>query len=231
MTLTLDNMSEFYSLPLETRNIFYAISGKGDWTAEEAFEHLVPETLQDDNREVLAWMNGDKERGWPDRDCSRIEAGGDYSVDNTIMEDMSANRSRGDADMTDQELEEIKRQNDLDAQEIEDFFDEPETLLDSAEEVADATLIGEGAEIASGFLEVTADFIAPVIGGAVAAKAVADRCETTKDKLGYGSMAAGGTVVFLCSPIGQAAIGGYLLYKVGKRGHRMWQRHQERKAR
>lgn len=226
-------MSDFYDLPLETRNIFYAIAGKGDWTAEEAFEHLVPETLQDDNREVLAWMNGDEARGWPDRDCSRIEAGGDYSVDNTIMEDMSANRSRGDADMTPEELEEIKQQNELDAGEIEEYFSDLDaaSVIGDVQDVADVALLAEAGEIAAGFMEFAVDFAAPVIGGGVAAKLAADRCETTKDKIGWGSLAGGGTMLALMTPPGQFAIGGYLLYKVGKRGHRIWKRRQARMGR
>ena len=247
-------MSNFAQLSTEAKSIFNSLARKGEWTAEEAFEHLVPEQLQDDSQKVLVWMNGGEitvtrtigDRGaagggytetetivMPDRDCSRIKAGGDYSVDNTIMEDMSANRARGAVDITDEELADIVASNEAEASLIDmgDIEDLLPTAAENLEEVADMAALGEAAEVASGFLDFAVDAIAPVAGGVWAAKVVADRCETVEDKVGWGSLAGGGTVLALLTPPGQVAIGGYLLYKVGKRGHAMWQRHQARKSR
>ena len=112
----------FDELPQDIKDEFYYAGRKGEWTMEEAYEHLVPEHLRDNPDEIRAWMNGDTittevwvpERGraggqWeqveievPDKDISRIisgKNGGEYSTENTIMEDMSANRSRGAANM------------------------------------------------------------------------------------------------------------------------------------
>jgi hypothetical protein len=230
--------------------MFQSLANKGDWTAQEAFDHLVPESLQGDPQHVTVWMNGGEitttewvpargraggsyeevTRELPDRDCSRIEAGGEYSVENTIMEDMSDNRARQAADITPDELEEIKQTNAMQAEWIEEMLDieDPHTVLEDLEEVADVALLGEAAEIASGFLEVACDFLAPVAGGVWAGKTVADRCKTTADKVGYGSMATGGTIAVLMTPPGQLAIGGYLLYRVGKRGHAFWKKRQAR---
>ena len=237
----------------EVKSIFQSLANKGDWTAQEAFEHLVPDSLQADPQHVEVWMNGGviettewiPARGMmggryetvthelPDRDCSRIEAGGEYSVENTIMEDMSPNRSRGDVDITPEELEDIKELNEAHTTWIENMIEleDTATIAEDLEEVADAALIGEAAEIASGFLEFSLDCIAPVAGGVWAAKCVSDRMTSTQDKVGWGSIAGGSTVAVLLTPPGQLAIGGFLLYKVGTRAHGMWKRHQARTSR
>jgi len=236
----------------EVKSMFQSLANKGDWTAQEAFDHLVPESLQGDPQHVTVWMNGGEitttewvpargraggsyeevTRELPDRDCSRIEAGGEYSVENTIMEDMSDNRARQAADITPDELEEIKQTNAIEAEWIEEMLDiqDSQTVLEDLQDVADVTILGEAAEIAAGFLEVACDVVAPVAGGVWAGKTVADRCETTADKVGWGSMATGGTIAVLCTPPGQLAIGGYLLYRVGQRGHAFWKKRQARKA-
>ena len=235
------------------KSIFQSLANKGDWTAQEAFEHLVPNSLQADPQHVEVWMNGGviettewiPARGMiggryetvthelPDRDCSRIEAGGEYSVENTIMEDMSPNRSRGDVDITPEELEDIKELNEAHTTWIENMIEleDTHTVMEDLQDVADVTLMGEAAEIASGFLEVACDVIAPIAGGAWAAKAVADRQKTTADKVGWGSIAGGSTVAVLLTPPGQLAIGGYLLFRVGQKGHAFWKKRQARTSR
>jgi len=113
------------ALPTPIKQKFYDISQKGDWTATEAYDHLVPDTLKDNPDEVQAWMDGDPSLGINDKDVSRIESGengGEYSVDNTVMEDMSVNRSRGSDNMTETEYATTVEQNATDVQTIETSF-------------------------------------------------------------------------------------------------------------
>ena len=45
------------ALPIDVKGKFYNIAAKGDWTPQEAYDHLVPDTLKDNPDEVLAWMD------------------------------------------------------------------------------------------------------------------------------------------------------------------------------
>ena len=121
---------QFANLEPHVQDKFIDIAGKDPEgrTAAEWFEHLVPEPLQDSSAETEVFMDGgtvtqevwvyDQGRGGghyetvehqiDDRDVSRIESGhngGEYTHDNTIMEDSSINRSRGADDMTNAEYE------------------------------------------------------------------------------------------------------------------------------
>ncbi len=141
------------ALPTAVKEKFYNIASKGDWTATEAYDHLVPDILKDEPQEVATWMDGGEVTitDWnqqtkmyeettyevPDRDVSRIvsgENGGEYSVENTIMEDMSVNRARGAANMTDTEYAAAVEQNATDIDIIENAFEgAAEATYESAE--------------------------------------------------------------------------------------------------
>lgn len=142
-------------LPTPVKQKFYDISQKGDWTAHEAYDHLVPDHLKDNPDEVSAWMDGDPALGINDKDVSRIESGengGDYSVDNTVMEDMSVNRSRGADNMTDAEFTATTEANSVDADLIETSF---ESASEASFEVVSNTEI---------LAETGTDFVADVLG-------------------------------------------------------------------
>ena len=153
MTINLN----FANLETHVQDKFIAVARKDPEgrTAAEWFEHLVPENLQDSSYETEVFMDGgtvtreewvyDQGRGSGhyetveydigDRDVSRIESGhngGDYTHDNTIMEDSSVNRSRGAEDMTDSEFDVAVDANAADA-----------TLIDGSSEVIEASNIGE----------------------------------------------------------------------------------------
>ena len=130
------------ALPTAVKEKFYNIASKGDWSATEAYDHLVPDTLKDNPQEVVAWMDGDPSLDIPDRDVSRIisgENGGEYSVENTIMEDMSVNRARGAADMTDFEFDATVEQNAVDIDIIEAAYDGSTEAVTQVAEVATET--------------------------------------------------------------------------------------------
>jgi hypothetical protein len=218
---------DFDDLPDDVKQKFYDIAAKGDWTAEEAYEHLVPESLRDNPEEIRAWMDGNPDIDVPDRDVSREvsgQNGGEYSTSNTAMEDSSVNRARGGRNMTEEEKAERDQQNAEDAQTIDDHYTEDEvtSISEAIDDVAEATLVTavlEGA--AATAIDFSMDVAAPVVGAGFATKYVVERCKTTKDKVGYGSLTAGGGVALLASPVGQGCIGLWIAYKLSRRAYRM----------
>ena len=167
--------SYWYALPNTVKTQFRNIANKGEWTAQEAFDHLVPDGLKDNPQEVVTFMDGGTvtQEVWvydqgtasghyeevtyelPDRDVSRIQSGangGEYSAENTVMEDMSVNRARGSADMTEVEDQATVEANAVDEQVIEAAFDSAtESTLEAADVLAES--------VAAGFLESLGDFI------------------------------------------------------------------------
>ena len=102
--------AEWYNLPLNVREIFYNIASKAsEGNAMDWLNHLVPAHLHNNPADIKDLMGL--------KDVSRIisgEHGGEYTYENTILEDRSVNRGRGDgpdgkhADMTEQELAEAR---------------------------------------------------------------------------------------------------------------------------
>ena len=226
---------QFANLEPHVQNKFIAVASKDPdgRTAAEWFEHLVPDSLQDSSYETEVFMDGgtvtqdvfiyDQGRGsghWEtvehtigDRDISRLEAGangGEYTHDNTIMEDSSINRSRGGEDMTEVEYAEAVEANSVDAE-----------LIDGATESVD-TLVGTASESTTSLMEAgtdaLSDIIAPAIGAYLAGKTVADQFDDPKDKLGWGALASGGGALLCLTPIGQFGLACYGVYAIGKLG-------------
>lgn len=213
---TADN---FHSLPPELKDYFrHLAAGDPDRSAVQFFSDTVPVELQDDPELVDKYLNGDPELGVSDKDWSHDVSkanGGSDSADNGRFEDSSTNRSRGADNVTPEEAYAAEAESDEDVR----------TLLESTEDVADATVWAEAAELAGGAVEVGLDLLAPLVGGAVAAKAVADRFDTVEDKVGYGSLAGGATALFLVTPLGQVCVASYLGYRVVKRGTTLYKKH------
>lgn len=200
-------------LPTPVKQKFYDIADKGDWTAHEAYDHLVPDGLKDNPQEVSAWMDGDPSLGINDKDVSRItsgENGGDYSVDNTVMEDMSVNRSRGPADMTDAEYDLTVEANAADESLIEATFNSNVEALPIPEADLGDILI---------------DGLLPIAGAVKAGTYVAGKCDTIEDKLGWGSIAAGIAAAVLASPLGTPIAAGYAGYKLTKFSFKLFNRY------
>ena len=203
--MTYSQATQYWNaLSPEQKQMFYNYASKseGQHTAFEWFNYLVPDELKDNPSEVEVYMNGgtvvttDGDTvDISDKDLSRLESGhngGEYTTENTVMEDASINRARGSSDMTSAELEATDAANAADVE-----------LIDGAEIVADVTEVttgaGDAATTASEFLGATADVLtdalAPIIGAGMAGKAVYDHCDKVEDKLGYGSLAAGGAAL------------------------------------
>ena len=204
------------ALPTPVKEKFYAIAAKGDWTATEAYDHLVPDTLKDNPAEVEMWMDGgevttqewvyDRGRGGghyeevthtvPDRDVSRIEAGangGEYSADNTIMEDMSVNRSRGGVDMTEQELASTVEVNAADVEVIETLPGDIPT---------DIPIDIDSAPLPDSFLGEVFSFVLPVVGAIKGAQLASNLGESQTERLAW--QASGGVLgaAVMMSPAG-----------------------------
>jgi hypothetical protein len=209
------------ALPLEVKQKFYNIAGKGDWDAFEAFDHLVPDTLKDNPNEVLTWMDGSPDLGVVDRDVSRIisgQNGGEYSAKNTIMEDMSVNRARGPENMTDLEYSSTVDQNAVDIDLIENHFESASEVATDA--ISNSATLGE---INVG--ELLMDGILPILGSLKAGTFIASKCETTRDKLGWGSLAAALGAIVMASPAGPVIATGYTGYKVTELVHNLYTKH------
>ena len=225
----------FSEMTPEVQHQFSYAAAKGEWTAEEAYEHLVPDILKDNPEEVMTFMNGgtiekevwvfDQGRGSghyelieiADKDISRIVSGkngGEYSTENTIMEDMSINRSRGATNMTPEEYEVALDINAKDATIIENHFVEDSIMFEETEVVTQ--VVGDS------ILDVAFEGILPVGAAVAAAHHVGSRFETKEKRLGYGALAGGGAALLAMTPIGQAAILGYAGYKLFKAGKRVY---------
>ena len=227
----------FDELPQDIQDEFYYAGRKGDWTQEEAYEHLVPDTLKDNPEEIRTFMNGGtiEQEVWvydqgrasghyelievPDKDISRIQAGkngGEYSTENTIMEDMSDNRSRGGVDMTTEEYQQIVDNNAVDAYNIENHFTE-DIMFKDTEVISEVA----GESLLDGAMGAMWEGVLPAAAAVTAGAYVGDKFQTREDRLGYGALAAGGAALLACTPPGQIAMLGFAGYKIFKAGQKV----------
>ena len=230
----------FANLEPHVQDKFYAVAAKdpNGASAVEWFEHLVPEPLQDSSAETEVFMDGgtvtqdvwvyDQGRGsghWEtveheigDRDISRMEAGvngGEYTHDNTIMEDSSLNRARGGEDMTATELEAAEAAEAADVALIDGSTEATETLTsvatDSTEIMTD--VIGGAVDVA------IAGVAAYKVGEAVYNNCPDDWSEDQKVLATGGSAIGTGLLAF--TPPGQVVIGLYATYKLLGLGYKL----------
>ena len=210
-------------LPLDQKERFYNIASKGDWTAQEAYDHLVPDDLKDnDPEDIETFMDGgevtvDGETYvLPDRDVSRIESGhngGEYSVDNTVMEESSVNRARGADDMTADEFQTATESN-----------SEAVDLLDAADGGAE-TLEVTASTASESVLEGVFDAVLPITYGCKAAHAVWEANEdmSEEERVAVTALAGGATVgatytALALIPGLNLVLGGIALWKLGEAG-------------
>jgi len=217
--MTLSTLEKDYvNLSPSQKDYFEHLANDSENSEPIDYFEKVPADLRSDPTMVEQYLNGDPELGTADRDWSHVESkanGGSNEADNGFFEDQSVNRSRGADNTTAEEVFQAAEQSEEDTQ----------TILESADEVADFTSWAFAAEAFASVGEFAVDAFAPVVGGALAGKAVADRCTSTKDKLGYGSIASGATVGFLVTPVGQLCVAGYVGYKLFKRGSKLYNKH------
>lgn len=238
MTVSPSTQAAWDSLPPETQSMFVNIANKpsSDMTAVEWFEHLVPAPLRDNPDEIEVFMNGGTvtQEVWvhdqgvgnghyeqvtheiADKDVSRIEAGangGEYTADNTVMENASINRARGGTDMTPAEFEAAETTNAAES-----------VFIDGGEIATETTtsVIAESAEATSQVLDGLLDGVLPITYGAKAAHHVWQKTAhlDTKERVAntalVGGAVVGGTYIALATVPGlNVVLGGIALYKLG----------------
>ena len=97
------------------------------------------------------------------------------------------------------------------------------TMPVTTDVVTTATEVG-GETILESAGELIVDGLMPAIVGGKVAYEVIQRCETTQDKIGWGSLSGGAAVAAACTPLGQAAIAGYCGYKLLKFGFKVYKK-------
>lgn len=242
MTITLTaSQLAWVNLPSEQKEVFNNIAykdGNPDLDGYDWFEHLVPSNIQDQPEMVEAFMDGGTvtQEVWvhdqgianghyeqiqvevADKDVSRVTSGangGEYTLDNTVMEDASANRARGGDNMTTEELESIEAANTAEAGLIDggEIVESTVEVTSGAVEAAEATTDVLGVAV-----DVLSDVVAPALGAYVAGTEVAKRCDNERDALVLGGAAAVGVGILCTTPIGAAGLSLYCGYKLLYRG-------------
>lgn len=203
------------ALDSSQKQMFYDIASKseGNHTAFEWFMHLVPDPLKDNPEQVTIYMQGGTvtvdgtEHIIPDRDVSRItsgENGGEYTTENTIMEDSSVNRSRGADNMTDVEYDTAL---DANAADVE--------LIDSADLATEQ--LQQAPELLGEALGTVADVAIAGVAAYKTGKYVYNNLPSSwdeEDKALATGGAAVGTAALAFTPPGQLAIGLYCTWKL-----------------
>ena len=207
-----------YWMALDTaqKQMFYDIASKseGNHTAFEWFMHLVPDPLKDSPEEVTTFMQGGTvvlDDGTvheiPDRDVSRIvsgENGGEYTTENTIMENSSVNRSRGADNMTEVEYDTALEANAADVE-----------LIDTAEAATEQ--LQQAPELLGEALGTVADVAIAGVAAYKAGQLVYDHLPSDWDKEDK-QLVTGGTAIgvgaLAFTPPGQFVVGLYCTWKL-----------------
>lgn len=230
----MSSVSAFYGLPLEVKSYMRQRASNYDhYDATDLFDDL-PEAIQDNPQAIMGYLQGVPELEVEPRHImhSVSEANGGLDVPSNLqLGPQSINQSIGanNVNLIDQQLIDASNSEAVDvlldpenADIIGDLIQVGETtttvaatsaaIVDGAE-VAEAAEVGLGEMVGDALLE----GLVPAIFAGKAAKAVADQCETTEDKLGYGSLAAGGTVLLYANPVtGPVMWGGTAIYSACK---------------
>ena len=254
------------NMPTEQKDMFNSIAykdGNPDLDGYDWFNHLVPSELQDNPQEVEVFMNGGEvtQEVWvydqgtnsghyetvthelPDRDVSRIQSGengGEYTPDNTVMENASINRSRQADNMSAEDLESAQEAASVDAELIDGgataFTDVSESTVTQVAEAtgnsttttADVVEAGSSAaEAGDSLLENVLEGVLPITYGAKAAhhvwKGTSDM--DTQERIAVTALAGGATVAttytaLACIPGLNLVLGGVALWKVGTAVHK-----------
>jgi len=233
------------NLPTEVKESFNNIAykdGNPDLDGFDWFEHLVPDSIKGQPDMVSTFMDGGTvtkdvyvydqgrasghyeqvEFNIADKDVSRIQSGangGEYTPDNTVMENSSTNRARQAEDMSTEEFESISEANAAEAE----ILDGAEILSETTDSAQAGLETMTTAAEAGGFIseatgtavDLLSDAVAPAIGAYIAGKKVSEQFETTQDQLGYGALAAGGGALLCLTPIGQTGLAIYCGAKIG----------------
>ena len=241
MTATV--MSPFNALPAEVQSYIKARAANYDsYTHYDLFRDL-PEAIQDNPEAIMGYLKGVPELGVEAREVMHgiSEANGGLDVPSNLqLGPASINDSMGSDNLNAiyQNLIDSSNGEAVDvllspenADILSDFIQLGQATTTTTAVIAastDAATVVDATEAGLGELvgEALVEGLVPAIFAGKAAMAVADNCETTEDKLGYGSLAAGGTVLLYANPvtgpIAWTATGVYSGYKLARLGWKLW---------
>ena len=231
----MNTIEQFMALPLDVRNVFHNVASKSDEFRNgfEWFANEIPASVADNVDAIRVLLDGGTatvsrvvgDRGvggggytetetieFPDRDFSRHTSGhngGEYTPDNVTLESSSINRSRGADNMTTDEIDIAQNALETDASLLAD--------ADIITPMGDAVTVAEsGTSVLGEIGDAVLDGLLPATVGFAMGKHVADQFDDDIDKIGFGSMAMGGTVLACLTPPGQIALAGYAVWNVAK---------------
>ena len=233
----MSSVSAFYGLPSEVKSYMRQRASNYDhYDATDLFDDL-PEAIQDNPEAIMGYLKGVPELGVEPRQVmhSISEANGGLDVPSNLQlgpqsinqRIYSDNINVLDQSLIDSSNEEAVRVllDPENADILSDVISLGEATTSTAGSAAAlAADAGEAAEVGLGEMvgEALVEGLVPAIFAGKAAKAVAEQCDTTEDKLGWGAAAAGGTVLLYVNPVtgpfawGATAIySGYKLARLG----------------
>ena len=220
-------LNSFDRISQPFRDYLTSRAGNYDYATARDLYADIPSELYGNEPAMMSFLQGNEDLGVQPREWMHVqsEANGGLDVpDNLMLGPKDLNRSIGPADMTDADIAQV---NELNAEAVEVLLDPEnadilsdaytigETITVGSAVASDAATIAEASEAGLGELigEAIVEGVVPAIFAAKAATAVADRCDTTEDKLGYGALAAGGTVLLYSNPVtGPVMWGGTAIY-------------------
>lgn len=211
----MSSVSAFYGLPSEVKSYMRQRAANYDsYDATDLFDDL-PEAIQDNPEAILGYLKGVPELGLEPRHIMHVvsEANGGLDVpSNLMLGPQSLNQSIGANNVNALHEHMIEASNKeavevlLDPENADILSDlisvgsETTVVASSAAsltEVADVAEAGLGEMIGEALVE----GLVPAIFAGKAAMYVADKHETTEDKLGWGAATAGGTALLYLNPI------------------------------
>ena len=236
-------LNSFDRISQSFRDYLTSRAGNYDFASARDLYADIPSELYGNEPAMMSFLRGNEALGLEPREWMHVQSefnGGLDLPENLMLGPKSLNRSIGSANMTDADISQVTE---LNADAVEVLLEaDPQVLLDALPEVAEATTVGltvvaetagaselaataaEASEAGIGELigEAVVEGVVPAIFAAKAATFVADKCDTPEDKLGYGSLAAGGTVLLYANPvtgpIAWTATGIYSAYKLVRLG-------------
>ena len=210
--------ASFYRLPSDVQSyIRQRASNYDHYDAIDLFEDL-PEALHGNPQAIMGYLKGVPELGVEAREVMHgvSEANGGLDVPSNLqLGPASINDQMGSDNINVFYQKMIDSSNSeavdvlLDPENAEllaDVVDAGTALTAGTSTIAvasDAATVTEVAEVGVGEMlgEALVEGLVPAMFAAKAGKAVADQCTTTEDKLGYGSLAAGGTILLYANPV------------------------------
>lgn len=216
----------------------YLTSRAGNYefaTARDLYADIPPE-LYGNEPAMMAFLQGNETLGVEPREWMHVVSEYNDGLDvpeNLMLGPRSINRSIGSDNMSPADITEVTEANaevvDVllsaeNADILADAIQIGEATTTAAAVVAsasDAATVVDTAEVGVGEVlgEALVEGLIPAVFAGKAAISVARNCETTEDKIGYGSLAAGGTVLLYANPVtGPVALTLTGLYSVWKLG-------------